>query len=80
MANIPKARTVCTVSVMFVQKDDGEYATVLTEDGVRPFEADIVLAQAARHITSHIEDMRDVREIQRSRVRHRRYSGVRWSH
>ncbi len=63
--NIPTATVVCTVSVMFVRKENGEYATVLREEGVRPFEADIVLRQAARHIESHLSNVRKVREIRR---------------
>lgn len=71
MVDIPEAMVVCTVSVMFVQKEDGEYATVITQEGVRPFEADIVLEQAARHIQRHIKTKWEVREILMYGARHR---------
>ena len=79
MTNIPNAKIICTVSVMFVQEEDGGYATVLTEEGVRPFEADIVLVQAARHIMSHIEHEGYARDIE-YRARHRRRPGTRRLH
>ncbi len=80
MANIPKAQVVCTVSVQFVQTEEGELATVLIEEGIRPFEADIILEQAARQIQSHIDAKRAVRE---HGARHRRShlrSGARQLH
>ncbi len=80
MTDIPKARVVCTVSVQFVQTEDGGYATVLVEEGVRPFEADIVLEQAARQIQSHIDTKRAVREHGARHQRPHLRSGARQLH
>ena len=80
MPDIPKAKVISSVTVLFVDIEEGQLTTVLTWQNVRPFEMDIVLKQAAHHIMSHIEDVQEVREMRRQRKWPRRRPDVRQLH
>ncbi len=77
MTDIPKAKVISSVTVLFVETEEGHPVTVLTWQGVHPFEMDIVLDQAAHHIMSHIEDVQEVREMRRQRRRLQRWPRLR---
>jgi hypothetical protein len=72
MKDIPKAKVISSVTVLFVETEEGQLTTVLTWQDVRPFETNIVLEQAAHHIMSHVKDVQEVREMRRQRRRPQR--------